>query len=131
MPAPFEEAVHNRGRGRAGEEAAVRWLEGQGFEVVARNVVTRAGEIDLVARDGDTLCFLEVKARSSGTYGPAIAAVGAAKQRRLSRAAALYLLGHRHTGPCRFDVLGLDFVAGEPAGGWRYTLIKDAFPYCG
>jgi putative endonuclease len=137
----FAEAGHTRGRGRVGEEAAVRWLEARGFRIVARNVVTKAGEIDLVVQEGDTLCFLEVKARGTADYGPAIAAVGPAKQRRLSRAAALYLVRHRWAGPCRFDVLGLDredegsLPAGargaESQGGWRFTLVRDAFPYCG
>jgi putative endonuclease len=129
MPAEFELQPHARGRGKVGEEAAVRWLRGEGYLILDRNVVTHAGEIDLVARDGDTLVFLEVKARGNALYGPAIAAVGAAKQRRLSRAAALYMATRRLGGPCRFDVLGLDAVEGER--GWRYTLVRDAFPYCG
>ena len=127
MPAEFQLQPHNRGRGKVGEEDAVRWLTGQGFTILERNVVTHAGEIDLVAREGETLCFVEVKARGTAAYGPAIAAVGAAKQRRLSRAASLYLALRRLSGPCRFDVLGLD--AGE--NGWEVTLIRDAFPYQG
>ena len=127
MPGEFDLQTHNRGRGKVGEEEAVRWLEAQGFAILDRNVVTHAGEIDLVAREGDTLCFIEVKARGTAAYGPAIAAVGPAKQRRVSRAAALYLALHRLVGACRFDVLGLD--AAE--GGWTYTLIRDAFPYRG
>jgi putative endonuclease len=128
----FAEAGHNRGRGKVGEDAAVRWLEARGFRIVARNVTTKVGEIDLVAQEGDTLCFLEVKARSSAAYGPAIAAVGPAKQRRLSRAASLYLVYHRWAGPCRFDVLGLDRdeSAAPETGGWRFTLIRNAFPAC-
>jgi len=127
MPAEFELQTHTRGRGKVGEDAAVRWLKGQGYLVLDRNVVTHAGEIDVVARDGEALVFLEIKARGSAAYGPAIAAVGPAKQRRLSRAASLYLAIRRLGGPCRFDVLGLDAVD----GGWRYTLIRDAFPYRG
>jgi putative endonuclease len=127
MPEEFELQTHNRGRGKVGEEDAVRWLETQGFAILDRNVVTHAGEIDLVAREGETLCFVEVKARGTAAYGPAIAAVGPAKQRRLSRAAALYLALQNLSGACRFDVLGLD--AGE--NGWTYTLIRDAFPYRG
>ena len=123
----FASQPHTRARGRVGEEDAVRWLRSQGYEVLERNVVTRAGEIDLVAREGDTLCFVEIKARGSAAYGPAVAAVGPAKQRRLSRAAALYLATRRLAGSCRFDVLGLD--AGPD--GWEYTLVRDAFPYCG
>jgi len=114
-------------RGRAAEEAAVRWLETQGYVILERNVVNRAGEIDLIARDGGgTLCFVEVKARANAMFGPAIAAVGPAKRRRLSRAAALHLATRGlHLTACRFDVLGLDRVD----GAWRYNLVRDAFPY--
>jgi putative endonuclease len=127
MPSEFDLQTHNRGRGKVGEEDAVRWLTGQGYSILDKNVVTHAGEIDLVARDGETLCFIEVKARGTAAFGPAIAAVGRAKQRRICRAAALYLAQRRLGGACRFDVLGLD--AAED--GWTYTLIRDAFPYQG
>lgn len=128
----FNDLPHNRARGKMGEDEAVRWLESQGFAVVERNVVNHGGEIDLVAREGDTLCFVEVKARATAAYGPAIAAVDLRKQRRISRAAALYLAmkGHRNT-PCRFDVLGLDRQGDRQGNGWRYTLIRDAFPFVG
>ena len=117
-----------RERGREGEEEGVRYLVALGYEPVERNLVNEVGEIDLVAREGDTLCFVEIKARLSDAFGPAIEAVGPGKQRRLSRAAVLYLaeanLGDLH---CRFDVLGLDWIA----GGWEFTLVRDAFPFRG
>jgi putative endonuclease len=119
----FESETHTRGRGRVGEEQAVAWLVDRGYAVVARNAVTAAGEIDLVAREGDTLCFVEIKARGAADYGPAVAAVGPRKQRRLFRAAALWLANTPYDGPCRFDVLGLD-AAGD---GWAFTLVRDAF----
>lgn len=126
MSDPFREQPHARGRGKAGEDDAVRWLEAQGYEVLARNVVNHGGEIDVVAKEGGTLCFVEIKARAGGRHGLAIEAVGFSKQRRLSRAAALYLTARGwHGRSCRFDVLGLDH--GEQ--GWRYTLIRNAFPY--
>jgi putative endonuclease len=115
-----------------GEEDAVRWLLTQGFEILERNVVNHAGELDVVAKEGDTVCFLEIKARATDAFGPAIAAVDARKQRRISRTAALYLAMKGNAqglqdAPCRFDVLGLDWQD----GGWRYTLIRDAFPFMG
>jgi putative endonuclease len=119
----FQGQSHTRGRGRAAEQAAADWLEKQGFRVLERNVVTRAGEIDAVALEGDTLCFVEVKARAGSAYGPAITAVPARKQRRLARSAALYLARRPFDGPCRFDVLGMD----PGPDGWRYTLIRNAF----
>ena len=119
----FDREPHTHGRGRAAEEDGVAWLEGQGYRVLDRNVATRAGEIDAVALDNGTLCFVEIKARSSDRYGPAIGAVTRQQQTRLGRAAALYLVGKPWEGPCRFDVLGLD----PSPEGWRYTLVRDAF----
>lgn len=119
----FRSRPDTAARGREGEEAAVRWLRRQGYRVVERNARTRVGEIDCVARDGGVLCFVEIKARSSRRYGPAVAAVGAAKQRRLVRAASLWLAEHPTDRPCRFDVLGLDAVDGR----WEFSLVRDAF----
>jgi putative endonuclease len=126
MSTDFREQPHMRARGKAGEDDAARWLAAHGYEILARNVVNHGGEIDIVAADDGTVCFLEIKARAGDRYGPAIAAVGFAKQRRLSRAAALYLTYRGwHGRACRFDVLGLD----REGEAWRYTLIKNAFPY--
>ena len=72
----FSDQPHARARGKAGEDDAVRWLAAQGYEVLARNVVNHGGEIDVVAKDGDTLCFVEIKARDGDRYGPAVEAVG-------------------------------------------------------
>ena len=112
---------------RAAEQAAAAWLATQGYQILERNVVNHAGEIDLIARDSrGVLCFVEVKARATAAFGPAIAAVGHAKRRRLSRAAALHLAVRGfHDTPCRFDVLGLDWTG----TAWRYTLVRNAFPY--
>lgn len=122
----FSEQPHARARGRVGEDDAVRWLAAHGFEIVERNVVNHGGEIDVVAKEGDTLCFVEIKARDGKLYGPAIAAVTPGKQRRLSRAASLYIaIRGLHRLPARFDVLGLD----REGDGWRYTLVRNAFPY--
>lgn len=122
----FQDQPHNRGRGKIGEDDAVRWLEGQGYRVVERNVTNHGGELDVVAYEEDTLCFVEIKARASDAFGPAIAAVDLRKQRRISRAAAMYLaMKGPRDAPCRFDVLGLD----RQGDGWRYTLVRDAFPF--
>jgi len=120
-----EEASHNVGRGRIAEDVAVDWLRSRGFEILERNARTPAGEIDVVAHEDDTLCFVEVKARGSHRYGWAIGAVDRRKQRRLSRAAQLYLQRIDHSGPCRFDVVGLD----PGPDGWAVTLIRDAFGF--
>jgi len=128
----FHRQPDRRAQGRVGEEDAVRWLTANGYEIVERNLVNHAGEIDVVAKEGETLCFLEIKARATDAFGPAIAAVDARKQRKISRTASLYLATKGaakgfHRLPCRFDVLGLDWQ-GE---GWRYTLIRNAFPFAG
>ncbi len=119
----FERAAHTRAQGAAAEDEAERWLRAAGYEIVERNLVTPVGEIDVVARDGDTLCFIEIKARAGPGCGRAVEAVHAEKQRRLTRAAALYLAEHGDDCPCRFDVLGLDR---EPQG-WSATLVRNAF----
>ena len=121
----FSELPHARARGSAAEEAAERYLRSQGYRIVERNLVTKLGEIDVVALDGETLCFVEVKARATGEYGRAIAAVGRRKQQRLTRAAKLFLARNRSQRACRFDVLGLDR---EEDGSWSFTLVRDAFP---
>lgn len=119
----FGEQKHTRGRGRLAEADGVRWLQQQGYEILDRNVAYRAGEIDVVARDDETLCFVEIKARTSGEFGGALWAVNQRKQRQIASAAALYLAQTGWDGACRFDVLAMD---GE-CGDWRFTLVRDAF----
>ena len=119
----FREQKNTHDRGRSAEADGVRWLEERGFEVVARNVRTRAGELDVVGLDGDTVAFVEIKARSTRQFGPAATAVPPSKQRRIARAAALYLTRHPHSGPCRLDVLAMDM---EEAG-WSFQWIRNAF----
>jgi len=105
--------------GAAHEDQALRLLARAGLVPLARNVHCPAGEIDLIMRDGDTLVFVEVRARASGRYGGAAASVGRAKRARLLRSAALLLpgLARRHWGgrtpPARFDVVA--FEAGTAA----------------
>jgi len=107
--------------GGAAEDLAARYLESQGLAIVDRNWRCRAGEIDLVARDGATLVFVEVRLRTSAAFGGAAASVDAHKQRRILQAARLYLSGRADT-PCRCDVIALDGL--DPA---RIEWIRDAF----
>ncbi len=99
--------------GRQGEEAAARFLRKQGFVILDQNVRSRLGEIDLVARDGGTLVFVEVKARQAGQGDPPEAGVMPRKQARLGRLALGYLkskgLGEVR---CRFDVVAVE-IDGE------------------
>ena len=95
-----------------------------GYKIVERNVFTHLGEIDVVALEGETLCFVEIKARASTEYGRAVEAVGPRKRRRLARAAALFLAKNRSKRACRFDVVALDR---RDDGAWEITLVRDAF----
>ncbi len=113
------------GLGRRGEETAGRHLVSLGYRILERRYRTRAGEIDFVAQDGDTLVFVEVKTRSSLACGRPSEAVDGRKRGRIARAASLYL-AHRG-GPdvsCRFDVVE---VLEQPGAAPRIQLIRDAF----
>lgn len=121
--ADFRSLPHTRARGKLGEDEAAAWLAERGYRILGRNVRNKAGEIDLIADDDGTLCFLEIKARASRDYGYAIEAISPAKQKRLLRAAGLHLAFHPWPGPCRFDVLGMDLLNGR----WTYTLVRNAF----
>jgi len=91
-----------------------------GYEIVDRNWRSRTGEIDIVARLGETIVFSEVKARRNDDFGPASAAVGVAKQRRIRKLAIEWLRAHDlRAESIRFDVVAITGVAIE--------LIEDAF----
>ena len=75
---------------------------------MSRNFRTRLGEIDLVARDGDTLVFVEVRMRSAGTFGGALESITPRKQRRIQAAAQQFLGRYRDPPRCRFDVVALE-----------------------
>jgi putative endonuclease len=101
--------------GAAGESLACRYLQARGFAVVARNFRCRSGEVDVVARQGDTTVFVEVKERHGQSHGLAHEAVTFGKRRRIIRAARLFAAarGLSET-PLRFDVVSIDWVDGQP-----------------
>ena len=110
--------------GKSGEDLAVTELERRGYAVLARRYRTKHGEIDIVARDGDTTVFVEVKARRTAEFGTAAAAVTTRKQRRLVSMAADYLARNRLSdAPCRFDVVAIDGVG----DGAAITVYPNAF----
>jgi putative endonuclease len=122
-----DEPEHQR-TGRRGEEEAYFQLRKLGYVMVARNYRSprRRGEIDLIGWDGDVLCFVEVKTRSSHDVKPAEAAVDRDKQYDLRGVAREYL---RHLPPelnWRFDVASVYFES--PAQAPRFDLFKNAFP---
>ncbi|MDR3413338.1 MAG: YraN family protein [Formivibrio sp.] len=95
-------------RGAAAEDAAAQFLQRQGLRIVARNWSCRCGELDLIAREGDTLVFIEVRQRTSNGYGGAAASIGATKRAKLTAAAQAYLQTLPVIPPCRFDAICMD-----------------------
>lgn len=108
--------------GARAEEICADLMRRAGLKILARNWRCRAGEIDLVAVDGDTLVFAEVRLRRDAAFGGAAESVTAGKRARLVAAARHYLAGRPQAPPCRFDVLLLDALS--PA---RVRWIRDAF----
>lgn len=92
--------------GQKAEDMAARYLKKHGYKIIARNHRTRSGEIDIIARDGETLVFVEVKARTTERFGSAKAAVTAHKQRQVCKVALGYLkMTDQSQVKARFDVV--------------------------
>jgi putative endonuclease len=108
-------------RGAAAEAMAAAYLEGKGLRVIERNYRCRLGEIDLVAREGATTVFVEVRQRASNAFGGAAASITTAKRQRLLRAARHYLSRQRTLPECRFDAL---LIQGDPP---RIEWLRNAF----
>ena len=102
--------------GKDGEELACAELEARGYAILERRYRTRYGEIDVVARDGDALVFVEVRRRSAGDYGFAAESVTRDKQRRIVRMALDYLARAELVDNCpvRLDVVAIDDQAAGP-----------------
>ena len=123
MPKPPTAPRSTRAIAGADAEAlAARFLERRGLAIVERNWRRRCGELDLVARDGDTLVFVEVRLRSGGDFGGAAASITGAKRARLVRTANLYLAGLPRTPSCRFDAILLEAL--DPS---RIEWLRDIF----
>jgi putative endonuclease len=110
----------NQARGQAAEDAALVFLQGKGLTLLGRNHRCRLGEIDLVMLDGESLVFVEVRARRGQSHGGALASVGAAKQRRIAAAARHYLMSHPREAlrPARFDVVAISAAGSENPIQW-------------
>ena len=110
--------------GKRGEDLACAELERRGYEIIARRYRVRSGELDVVARDGATLVFVEVKTRTSRAFGGAAEAVTPLKQRRMAQLAEEYLMRHRLSEcPCRFDVVSIHVGEGAP----EIQILQNAF----
>jgi putative endonuclease len=110
--------------GKLGEEAAVAFLQDNGYSVILRNHRTRLGEIDIIAREKGVYCFIEVKARSDEAFGSPLEAVDHRKQHQIAKASLSYLKENRLLGKsARFDVVSVKFNEGKP----EVKLIRNAF----
>jgi putative endonuclease len=110
--------------GKKGEEVALRFLKKNGYRILERNYVCKLGEIDIIAKEKDTLAFIEVKTRTSTLFGPPQLAVTLSKQMQLSKAALYFLKEKRlENVKARFDVVAI--LLGPV--GEEIDLIKDAF----
>ena len=113
---------NKRQLGREYEQQAAAFLIGQDFEIIEYNYRNRQGEIDIIAREGEYLCFVEVKYRSTDKSGYAAEAVTWKKQQIISRVADYYIRTHcRKIPSCRFDVVALD--------GEKVMVYENAFEY--
>lgn len=111
--------------GKEGEETAVQFLISNGYEIIKTNFKNYLGEIDVIAKDRDTICFVEVKTRSSDEYDSPLEAVSVRKQIKITKVAMSYLQKmDKMEAKTRFDVVGIDH---GKFGKERVCIVKDAF----
>ncbi len=114
--------------GALGEDIAVRHLKKLKYKIIARNYLTKRGEVDIIAKDGDTIAFIEVKSRKSGTKVNPLYSVNIRKQKQICKAAQDYIVRKKIKDTMfRFDVLTVMHGGGEP----EILLIRDAFEFRG
>ena len=111
--------------GKLGEDLACQELERRGYAIIARRFRTRYGEIDIVAGDGGTTVFVEVRSKTSKEHGTAVETVTRPKQLRVARMALDYLgVTGKLDEPCRFDVVAIDGIGTDAV---ELRVITDAF----
>jgi putative endonuclease len=118
--------VNTTEKGRIGEDLAERYLVGRGFKILARNAGCRFGEIDVIARQGDRLYFVEIRRRTGTTYGPALLSITPSKIAKLRRTAEHLLFVNREWQKLVpfFSVIAIDEdEKGEPS----IEFLPDAF----
>ncbi len=114
----------NLSLGKSGEEAAVKFLKENGYKIRERNYRTKLGEVDIIAQDKDTICFIEVKTRLSDRQGSPAESVTSFKQRQISKAALIFLKEKNLLDEkARFDVVSIMYREGSS----QIELIKNAF----
>ena len=110
--------------GCKGETAAASFLKREGYKIICTDYRTKLGQIDIIAKDRDTVCFVEVKTRSTLRFGQPDEAVEIFKQRKISQSALIYLKEKKLLeSRARFDVVRILYNDNEP----QVELIKDAF----
>ncbi len=120
----------NKSLGIYGEKTAIKFLESKGYKILTKNYRCKIGEIDIIAADGDTLSFVEVKTRSSDKYGLPGEAVNYNKQIKIVKTALHYITKNRLTKwMSRFDIV--EILVNEDNSINSIELLKDAFQYSG
>ncbi len=120
---------NKRSFGEKGENIALEYLDKNGYRIITRNYrVGRVGEIDIIAREKQYVCFIEVKTRSSLRYGSPAESVTASKQRNIRKLAQFYIhKNNLYDQDIRFDVVEILIEKGNPSGNISINLIKNAF----
>lgn len=112
---------YKKEQGKYGEELASAFLKKLGYEIIVKNYLIRGGEIDLIARDGETTVIVEVKLRGNNEYGPAVESVTHSKLRALIKTSKFYALEKKINGGLRIDLVAIDIKDGKP----RVTHLKN------
>lgn len=116
--------MYKQSLGRKGEDTAAKWLENNGYTILIRNYRCKVGEIDIIAKKGNTLVFVEVKTRSSTKYGLPQESVSWRKQNKIRQVALYYLKEYRpREMQYRFDVIAILELGGKQ----RIKIIENAF----
>jgi len=105
---------HNKELGKQGEDIAYAYLVGKGYSIVETNYRYKRNEVDIIAQDKDEIVFIEVKTRSSSSYGKPEDFVSPAQQKRLIDCAHHYLLHTNVSRSVRFDIIAISWQANEP-----------------
>ncbi|MDS1029931.1 YraN family protein [Bacillota bacterium LX-D] len=117
--------VNTRVIGKLGEELAAKFLEEHGYKILTKNFSCKLGEIDLIAQESGQVVFIEVKARSTISFGLPQEFVNYKKQSKIRQVALYYLMKyHSENFSCRFDVVAMVLVQGKAK---KIELIKNAF----
>ena len=123
--------IKTRTAGNLGEDEAVRVLKKMGYKIIERNFTVRGGEIDIIAKEGEYTCFVEVRMRKSNSYGSPAETIDLRKQKRIIKAAQLYAMKNAiYDSPMRFDVV---LINADSSGGKlknkSVEVIQDAFRF--